>query len=100
MHRENVKYEIKNMIWVLNKNTITNRLLIKLNHKMIDFYFIIKVINSFYQVQFFELTKIFEIFHSSSSKKRLKIRFENKSTMKKKWEFDNILDVKKHYRRV
>ena len=36
---------------------------------MIDSYFIIKIISSFYQVQFFELAKIFDTFHSSLLKK-------------------------------
>ena len=72
-HRKNIKYKVKNLIWVLIKNIIINRLLKKLNHKIIVSYSIIKMIYLFYQVQFFESIKIFDTFHSSLLKKT----FEN-----------------------
>ena len=36
---------------------------------MIDLYFVIKAVNSFYQIQFFESTKIFDTFYSNLLKK-------------------------------
>ena len=40
---------------------------------MIESYFIIKIINAFYQIQLFESIKIFDIFHSNLLRKT----FEN-----------------------
>ena len=62
-HRKNIKYEVKNLIWVSLKNIITNWFSKKLNHKMINSYSIIKISNSSYQIKLFELTKIFDTFY-------------------------------------
>ena len=40
---------------------------------MFDSYFIIKIVNSFYEIKFFELTEIFDTFYSNLLKKA----FEN-----------------------
>ena len=70
-HRKNVKYKIKNLMWVSTKNIMINRLFKKLDHKMIESYSIIKIIDSFYQVQLFETVKIFDTFHLSFLKKSI-----------------------------
>ena len=49
-HRKNIKYELKNLIWISIKNIITNRFSKKFDHKMIESYFIIKIVDAFYQV--------------------------------------------------
>ena len=68
-HRKNIKYEIENLIEISIKNIIINRLLHKLNHKIIDLCFIIKIINSSYQIQLFESIKEFDTFHFNFLKK-------------------------------
>ena len=68
-HRKNVKYEVKNLVWVSTKNIMINRLFKKLDHKIIESYSIIKIIDSFYQVQLFETVKIFDTFHFSLLRK-------------------------------
>ena len=62
-HRKNVKYKIKNLVWVSTKNIVINRLFKKFDHKIIESYFIIKIVDSFYQIQLFETVKIFDTFY-------------------------------------
>ena len=81
----------------------------KLDHEMIDSYSIIKVVDSSYQVQLFETVKIFDTFHSSLLRKASEnslsgqinefassVVIENEE----EWKIDDILDARKHYRRV
>ena len=81
----------------------------KLNYKMIDSYFIIKVVNSFYQVKFFEFAKIFDTFYSNLLKKASKnslwrqingLALSVIINDEKKWKSDDILNARKHYRRI
>ena len=77
---------------------------------MIDSYFIIKVMNSFYQVKFFESAKIFDTFYSNFFKKKafknslFKQINELASSMiindEKKWKANDILNAQKHYRQI
>ena len=46
-----------------------NRLFKKLDHKMIESYSIIKIVDSFYQIQLFETVRIFDTFHFSLLRK-------------------------------
>ena len=97
------------MIWVSIKNIITNRFSKKLDHKMIESYSIIKIVDAFYQIQLFESVKIFDTFHFNLLRKT----FENSLSEQvnefassivindeKKWKVNDILDVRKYYRRV
>ena len=68
-HRKDVKYEVKNLVWISTKNIMINRLFKKFDYKMIESYFIIKIVDSFYQVQLFEIIKIFDTFHFSLLRK-------------------------------
>lgn len=108
-HRKDIKYELKDLVWISIKNIIINRLLKKLDHEMIDSYSIIKVVDSSYQVQLFETVKIFDTFHSSLLRKASEnslsgqinefassVVIENEE----EWKIDDILDARKHYRRV
>ena len=108
-HRKNVKYEIKNLMWVSTKNIMINRLFKKLDHKMIESYSIIKIIDSFYQIQFLETVRIFDTFHFSllrkASMNSLSKQINEFSSSiiindEKKWEMNDILNVRKHYRRI
>ena len=54
---------------ISTKNILINKFLKKLNYKIIDSYFIIKVVNSFYQIKLFEFAKIFDTFYSNFLKK-------------------------------
>ena len=109
VYRKNIKYKIKDLMQISIKTIIINRLSKKLNYKIINSYFIIKVINLFYQIQFFESTKMFNIFYLNLLKKTFENLFlkqinEFASSMirndEKKWKIDDILDAKKHYRRI
>ena len=108
-HRKNIRYEIKNLIWVSIKNIITNRLSKKLDHKMIESYSIIKIVDAFYQVQLFESVKIFNIFHFNLLRKTFENSlFEQINELassiiindEKEWKVNDIFDVRKYYRRV
>ena len=108
-HRKDIKYEVKNLIWVSIKNIITNKLSKKLDHKMIESYSIIKIVDAFYQVQLFESVKIFDIFHFNLLRKTFENSlFEQVNEFassivindEKKWKVNDILDVRKYYRRV
>lgn len=72
MDKMNVKYEIKDMIWISIKNIVTNLFLKNLNLEIIDLYFIIRVVNSFYQSQIFKSAKIFDTFYSNLLRKASK----------------------------
>ena len=76
---------------------------------MINSYFIIKLVNLFYQIKFLEFAKIFDTFHSNLLKKA----FENSLSRQiheftslmiinngKKRKIDDILNARKHYRRI
>ena len=108
-HKKNVKYEIKNLVWVSTKNIMINRLFKKLDHKMIESYSIIKIVDSFYQIQLFETVRIFDTFHFSllrkASMNSLSEQINELSSSiiiddEKKWEMNDILNVRRHYRRI
>ena len=108
-HKKNVKYEIKNLMWVSTKNIVINRLFKKFDHKMIESYFIIKIVDSFYQVQLLEIIKIFDTFHLSLLRKAfmnsLSKQINELSSLivinnKKKWKMNDISNARKHYRRI
>ena len=108
-HKKNVKYEIKNLMWVSTKNIMINRFFKKLDHKMIESYSIIKIIDSFYQVQLFETVKIFDTFHFSllrkASMNSLSKQINEFSSSiiindEKKWKMNDILNARRHYRRI
>ena len=108
-HKKNVKYEVKNLVWISTKNIMINRFFKKLDHKMIESYSIIKIIDSFYQVQLFETIKIFDTFHFSllrkASMNSLSEQINELSSSiiindEKKWEMNDILNARKHYRRI
>ena len=70
---------------------------------MIESYSIIKIIDSFYQIQFFEIVKIFDTFHLSLLRKASMNSFSkqiNEFSLsiiindEKKWEMNDILNVK------
>ena len=76
---------------------------------MIESYFIIKIVDAFYQVQLFESVKIFDIFHFNLLRKT----FENSLSEQvnefassivindeKKWKMNDIFDARKYYRRI
>ena len=76
---------------------------------MIESYFIIKIVDTFYQIQLFESIKIFDIFHFNFLRKM----FENSLFKQvnefassivindeKEWKMNDIFDVRKYYRRV
>ena len=86
-----------------------NRSFKKLDHKMIELYSIIKIFDIFYQTQLFETVKIFDTFHLSILKKAsmnsLSKQINKFSTSiiindEKKWKMNDILNVRKHYRRI
>ena len=108
-HKKNVKYEVKNLVWISTKNIMTNRLFKKFDYKMIESYFIIKIVNSFYQIKLFETVKTFDTFHFSFLKKTstnsLSEQINEFSTSiiiddEKKWKMNDILNVRRHYRRI
>ena len=81
----------------------------KLDHKMIESYSIIKVVDAFYQVQLLESVKIFDIFHLNLLRKAFENSlFEQINEFapsiiiddEKEWKMNDILDARKYYRRV
>ena len=108
-HRKDVKYEVKNLVWISTKNIMINRFFKKFDHKMIESYSIIKIVDSFYQVKLSETIKIFDTFHFSLLRKAfmnsLSKQINELSSLiiiddEKKWEMNNILNVRRHYRRI
>ena len=109
IHRKDIKYEVGDLVWVSTKNIITNRPSKKLDHKMIGPYPIIKVVGSSYQVQLPESVRIFDTFHPSLLRKASEDPLPGQINEpappvviddEEEWEVDDILDARKHYRRV
>ena len=108
-HRKNVKYEVENLVWISTKNILINRFFKKLDHKMIESYSIIKIVDSFYQIQLLEIVRIFDTFHLSLLRKAFmnslseQINELSSSIIiddEKKWEMNDILNARRHYRRI
>ena len=96
-------------MWIFTKNIMINRLFKKFDYKMIESYFIIKIVDLFYQVQLLKIVKIFDTFHFSLLRKAFmnsiskQINELSSSIIiddEKKWKMNDILNVRKHYRRI
>ena len=52
-----------NLVFLNNKNIITDRFCKKLNNKMFDSFLIKTVIDSFYKLKLFKIMRIYNVFH-------------------------------------
>lgn len=59
------KYKVDNKVWLLTRNIQTERPLKKLNHKIIGFYKIKKLVELLYQLELPILMKIHNVFYLS-----------------------------------
>ena len=57
------RYKINNMVWLSTKNIKTERLLKKLDHKIIGFYKVKKLVESLYWLDLLISMKIHNVFH-------------------------------------
>ncbi len=63
-HKKKINYKIESKMFLNEQNIITARLFKKLNDKMLDFFQIIDLIDSFYKLKLSETMHIHDVFHS------------------------------------
>ena len=68
-HRKKVIYKKDDIIFLFSQNIKTIRLINKLKDKMLNSFRIKKLIDSFYQLKFSSLIKIYDVFYSSLLRK-------------------------------
>jgi hypothetical protein len=102
-------YKIKDLVWLFIRNIKTNKSFKKLNHKMIDFYKIIKILKNACQLNLSISMKIHNSFHISlliltfTDSLTDQIQFSSSSVIineEKKYEVDDILNNCYHYNKL
>ena len=108
-HKQFVKFEIKNYVWLNRRNIKTIKSFNKLNDKNLNFFVIINKREQIYELKLFEIMHIYLMFHFWLLRKNeqnfLKkqqndlskfIIFEKNS----KWKMNDILKFKYNYHRL
>jgi len=63
-HRKKINYKIESKMFLNEQNIVTTRLFKKLNDKMLDFFQIIDLIDSFYKLKLLKTMRIHDVFYS------------------------------------
>jgi hypothetical protein len=106
---DSFEYRVDDLVWLSIRNIKTNKSLKKLNHKMIDFYRVLKILKKACQLKLSTSMKIHDTFHISL----LRSAFINSLTdqiqsssfsiiinEKKEYEINDILDNRYHYNKL
>ncbi len=104
-HRKKINYKIESKMFLNERNIVTARLFKKLNDKMLNFFQIINLIDSFYKLKLFETMHIHNVFHSellrfvvndSLSDQKNKFLKSIVINDEDEWEIDDILNSRQY----
>jgi hypothetical protein len=109
IRKNSFDYKVEDLVWLSIKNIKTNRSSKKLNHKMIDFYKVLKVLKEACQLELSQSMKIHDTFHifllRSASTDLLIEQIQSSSSSiivneEKKYEVNDILNNRYHYNKL